>query len=199
MTRGAVTAARPALARAAVVLALAATLLVVPACGGGGGGGGGGGPTQPPPPQTPAITFTPSGSAGANSISLERAGGGADRLVLRVRATQVTDLYGVSFDLAFPSTALAFDSATEGPFLAGGGNFQTSMQVAEASPGTLVVGISRLGVFRGATGSGVLLTLEFVPAGTASGGMTFQQNRGFDGDGDVTAVGWVGGSVDVVR
>jgi hypothetical protein len=162
------------------------------ACGGGGGGGGGGNPTQP----NASLTFTPAG-VGAPSIRLEREGVGASTLVLEVMADQVTDLYGVAFDLSFPSNLLRFDGGDEGDFLSGpaGSGVGTSLQLT-ANGGVLVVGVTRLGDVPGRTGSGVLLTLRFTAIASGTGSFSFSANQAFDSDGDALgSVAWGGGSV----
>ena len=162
------------------------------------GGGGGGGPTEPPPPPPPqaGIVFTAQGAATANSISLTSGvGTTATTLVLEVRATQVTDLYGVAFDLAYPNAALQFTRATAGAMLSGG-----SVQAVASTPGTLVVGGTHLGNVAGATGSGVVMTLEFSAVAAGQGSFNFSRNSAFDSGGrTMTGVGWVAGSVTVTR
>ncbi len=174
------------------LLVLALTL----ACGGGGGGGGGPTEPTPPPPPTPGFVFTPQGVAGTNSLSLASGTGTtATTLVLEVRATQVTDLYGVAFDLAYPSAQIQFSRVTPGPLLSGG-----SAQAVVSTPGTLVVGGTHLGNVAGATGSGVVMTLEFTAVAAGTGNFAFSRNSAFDSDGDVmTGVTWLGGSVTVTR
>lgn len=164
--------------------------VVAVACGGGGGGGGG--PTQP----TPGITYAPS-NASANLVLAEAAGSGATTLRLDLRAQQVTGLYGVAFDLVYPSALFTFSSVTEGPFL---GGVATSLQVEEAGAGRLVVGLSRLGAVGGVSGGGTLLTVELRSRGTAGTGvLAFERNTAFDAAGKAIAgVGWSGGSATVV-
>jgi Cohesin domain len=166
--------------------------LALAACGGGGGGGG---PTEPTPPP-PGIVFAPQGSATANSISLASgAGSTASTLVLEVRATQVTDLYGVAFDLAYPSGQLQFTRAVAGSLLAGG-----TVQAVASTPGTLVVGGTHLGNVAGATGSGVVMTLEFSAVAAGQGSFAFSRNSAFESHGTaMTGVTWVAGSVTVTR
>ncbi|HYG65122.1 MAG TPA: cohesin domain-containing protein, partial [Thermoanaerobaculia bacterium] len=144
------------------------------------------------------ITFTAESGGGSNSISLA-SGSGTDlnNLVLEVRANSVQDLYGVAFDLQYPTTVLRYDSATAG-FL-NEGAAQTSLNLVEASPGTLVVGYTRLGPVGGATGSGVLLTLRFSAVAAGSGNFAFAQSSAFNPRGDSSAVTWSAGSVQVVR
>lgn len=168
-------------------LALAVALLI--ACGGGGGGGG---PTAPP-----SIVYSASGTAGANSVALvQGSGSSATRLVLAVRVTQVTGLFGVAFDVVYPSGALQFAGATEGTFLSG---TNTSFQFSEPTAGRLVVGLTRLGAVAGVSGSGDLMTLQFTPRSTAgSGGIGFQSNAAFNATANaIPGVTWFGGSVTV--
>jgi hypothetical protein len=176
------------------ILALLALLAL--ACGGGGGGGG---PTEPTPTPTPApgIVFTPSGSPGTGAIFLS---GGtattATTLVLEVRANQVTDLYGVAFDLTYPSTQLQFVRATAGPLLGANG----SVQAVVSAPGTLVVGATHLGAVPGATGSGVLLTLEFSAVTAGQGSFAYARNSAFASTGQtLSGISWLAGSVQVTR
>jgi hypothetical protein len=146
------------------------------------------------------VTFTPAGSAGANSVALAQGpGAGPAAFALEVRVNQVTDLYGVAFDLAYPAALLAFQGATEGTFLGTPGGGETSLQVAEAGAGRLVVGLSRLGDVDGASGSGTLLTLRFAASASGSQPLSFSQNAAYDAAGQLQAVSWVAGSVTVVR
>jgi len=183
--------------RALVSLVLAAALQA--GCGGGGGRSGGG-PTVPPTP-TPvaaAISFTSSGAGGVNSLALTRVSGDANTLVLSVEATSVTDLYGVAFDLVYPSAVLAFDDAVEGSFLDQSGSVDTTLQVAENPDGTLVVGLSRLGQVAGRTGTGSLLRFEFARRAAGSGDLRFEDNQAFNAAGaPIAGVQWSAGRVTV--
>jgi hypothetical protein len=170
-------------------------LLALTACGGGGGGGGGG-PTAPPPPPQPAIVFTGQGTSSPNSVSLgSGAGSSATTLFLEVRATSVTDLYGVAFDLRYPNTVLQFVRATPGPLIEGG-----SAQAAVVGTGNLVVGATRLGDVPGITGSGVLMTLEFTALVAGEGPFSFARNSALDPDArTLPGVTWSAGTVRVIR
>ncbi|MGB5294234.1 MAG: cohesin domain-containing protein [Thermoanaerobaculia bacterium] len=164
----------------------------------GGGGGGGGGPTEPPPPSS-GVTFTAAGPAGANSIYLAPGTNtAANRFVLDVKASQVDDLYGVSFNLEFPDARLRWvpGGSQEGSFLSSSGS--TDFIVEEDSPGVLIVGLSLLGDVAGSSGSGTLLSLEFEPVSSGSGPMTMTRHDAINSTGDVkTLVEWIGGSVSV--
>jgi hypothetical protein len=167
---------------------LALLMLLLAACGGSGGGSG---PTAPPPP-TPGFVFTPAGVAGANSLSLASgAATTATTLVLEVRATSVTDLYGAAFNLTYPSAQLQFVRATAGPLLGAG-----AVQATVSPAGTLIVGATHLGSVAGATGSGVLMTLEFSAGTAGTGSFAFSRNSALDSAGHPLAgISWVAGSV----
>lgn len=171
------------------VLVLALLLALTAACGGGGGGGG---PTEPPPP-TRGVFFTPQTSA-ASGISLASvASSDPATLILEVRANSVTDLYGLAFDLRYPGTLLQLVRTTQGPFLSGG-TVQSSQ-----GPGLLILGLSRLGAVEGATGSGVLLTLEFRATAAGEGSFTFEQNSAVNSGGQpLSGLTWSAGTVRVV-
>lgn len=169
-------------------------LLVLAACNGGGGGGGG--PTQPtptPPPSQPSLVFTPQGGGGSGISLAAGAASTASTLILEVRANSVTDLYGVAFDLAYPANLLQFVRATQGPLLAGG-----TLQVASGTAGNLVVGLSNLGPVPGASGSGVLLTLEFRASGAGQGPFSFARNVAVNSAGQsINGLSWGTGTVRV--
>lgn len=178
--------------RYSVALLLAVLSLLALAC----GGGGGGGPTSPPPPVA-GIAFTPQGVPASNTVYLASgAATTATTLVLEVRASQVTDLYGVAFDLSYPSTQLTFSRVTAGPLLGASG----SVQAVASTPGTLVVGGSHLGAVPGANGSGVVLTLEFTAGAAGTGSFAFARNSAFNSSGQTLAgTSWLAGSVQVTR
>ncbi len=169
---------------------LAAALLA--ACGGSGGGGG---PTAPPP-VLPGFVFTPAGAAGADSLSLASgAATTATTLVLEVRATSVTDLYGVAFNLTYPSAQLQFVRATAGPLLGAG-----AVQATVSPAGTLIVGATHLGNVPGASGSGVVMTLEFSAGTAGTGSFAFTRNSALDSAGlPLAGITWVAGSVTLTR
>ena len=176
-------------------------LLVLPllltACGGGGGGGSStpSEPTPPPPPQA-GIVVTPQATPGANSLYLASgAATTATTLVLELRANQVTDLYGVAFDLTYPATQLQLVRATAGPLLNNG-----AVQAAVSSPGTLIVGGTHLGATPGATGSGVVMTLEFSAVAAGSGSFAFARNSALNSTGaTISGLTWLAGSVTVTK
>lgn len=175
-------------------LMLAVALLLVLACGGGGGGGSPTEPTPTPTPSQPSITFTPQ-SPGPSGISLVSGPGTtATTLILEVRATSVSDLYGVAFDLAYPSNLLQHVRSTQGPMLAGG-TFQGSV-----GGGRMVVGLTNLGPVPGANGSGVLMTFELRAIASGEGTFTFSKNQAVDSQGQAIAgLTWSAGTVRVTQ
>ena len=183
-----------------------ALLSVSAAVGCGGGGGGGGSPTEPSPSPTatptptpapgPGITFT-AASTGPGIVLAQGAGTSASSLTVEVRAAQVTGLYALAFDLDYPAAAVRFQSAAAGPFLGTSG--QVSTQVAESTPGHLVVGVTRLGNLAGVDGSGVVLSLVFTPVANGSGAFTFSRNTAFRAEGTTLNLAWAGGTVTVAR
>lgn len=163
-----------------------ATLTVL-AC----GGGGGGGPTAPPPP-VKGFVFTP--GAGTTGITLAQgAATTTTTFILEVRATSVTDLYGVAFNLSYPNSVLRFTSATAGPFLTG-----ASFQAVESPNGTVIVGLSKLGTAAGASGSGVLVTLQFEAIATGQGAFSFSRNTAIDSTATTLSdLNWSAGTISV--
>lgn len=158
-----------------------------------GGGGGGGGPTGPPP-VPPGINFTPTSAASSESVYLAEGGQtSASKLFLEVRANEVEDLYGVAFDLAYPANLLTYLRVTEGGFL--GSN--TSLEVVEKGSGLLIVGHTRLGNQSGRDGSGLLMTLEFLPVGNGSGSFDFQNAQAFRTNSFPQTVEFIAGTVSV--
>lgn len=171
--------------------------LLAPGCGGGGGGGG---PTGPPPPPPQSLTFTPAGAPGATTVFLDT-GPGTDvnTLVLQVRVNEADDLYGVGFDLVFPSELLSFrrNRTEEGRFLRGAG-VNTSLVVSEEN-GRLLVSYTRLGPGAGgASGSGLLFSLEFGTTASGQGQLAIENALAYDGSGARRFdYQWLGGSVVV--
>jgi hypothetical protein len=180
--------------RHGALLLLLSALFLLAACGGGGGGGTT--TTEPPPPPVAGITLTPQGAPGVSSLYLASgAATTATTLVLELRANQVTDLYGVAFDFTYPATQLTFVRATAGPLLNNG-----AVQAVASSPGTLIVGGTHLGTTPGATGSGVVMTLEFTAVAAGSGSFAFARNSALNSTGAaISGLTWLAGSVTVTK
>jgi hypothetical protein len=160
------------------------------------GGGGGGGPTEPPPPPppTPGIVVTPA-AAPATGVSIASGTGTTpSTLILEIRANSVTDLYGVAFDLRYPSNLLQLVQTSSGPFLGSA----TLRSVPGSGSGLIIVGLSKLGAVSGTNGSGVLMTLEFRAIAAGQGSFSFEQNSAANPSGQtITSFGWSAGTVQV--
>lgn len=170
------------------------------------GGGGSNTPTAPPPPPPPPVPtegvfFTADGIPAANTIYLD----GLDTedtestFVVEVRASDVEDLYGVSFDLQYPNDLLTWRRGKfeEGTFLSSGGA-ETEILIDRRPAGNLVVGITRVGDVEGVSGSGLLLSLEFVNEVVAgAGALTFSDNNVVDSVGAIQEGSlWLAGSIE---
>jgi hypothetical protein len=180
---------------------LLAGLILLAGLAGCGGGGGGGSPTEPPPPVTPAVAFTGSGGSSTNSITIAQGPGtSGTTLELEIRATSVQDLYGLAFDLEYPSNLLRFESSANAPGFLDAGGAQASYVSSLAREGFLVVGYTRLGQVAGVSGSGLLARVRFTAIATGTGTVRFSRNSAFSSQGAVMAnVSWSGGTVQVNR
>ncbi len=160
------------------------------------GCGGGGSPTEPPPPPPAVISFQSSGGQGSQSLFLALAEGAtADTVVLNLQSAGVSGLYGIAFDLLFPSNLLVLASIEQGDFLDGEA---TSFEADTSEIGKATVGLTRLGDVAGQDGDGVLLRLTFSRVGSGSGPITFDRNEAFGEQGvDRFEITWSGGSVIV--
>lgn len=144
------------------------------------------------------ISFTASQTnPGPNSASLSLEQISGNRVTLEVRLTQVTDVFDISFDLVYNGGLLEFSSFQEGDFFNSDGA-STSAQAAEAGPGRLVVGVTRLGAVPGISGSGKVISLTFVAQAAGTTGMNFQRGVLEDSNGNVIGgVTWNGGQIRV--
>jgi len=189
-----------ALARHGAVLALVGVLgWLVGAC----GGGGGGGPTAPPspPPAPPApVSFSAAGAPGALTVHLTKADTAVEDLLrLEVRASEFTDLFGLGFDLRYPTDLLDYrgGSQVEGGFLSADGG-QVQILARQVNDGAVIVGLSRIGAVAGVEGSGLLLTLDFTAVSNGTGEFSYSANDAFDSEGDrLEETVWQAGSVTV--
>ena len=176
---------------------LLALFLLLPLLACGGGGGGGGGPTEPPPPPppTPGIFVTPA-AAPATGISIARGSATTQStLILEIRANSVNDLYGVAFDLRYPSNLLQLVQASSAGSFLGNPHLQS---VPGSGSGLLIVGLSKLGTVSGSSGSGVLMTLEFRAIAAGQGAFTFEQTSAVSSSGQpISGFGWSAGTVQV--
>ena len=150
---------------------LLATLALAPGCGGGDGG-----------TVTPSICLSFTGAqapAAGRVVSRQGTGGGCSARFVDVVVTDVNDVFSGSFTVNFDPARVAFGSASAtGTFLAAGGT-QVEVVQTNPQPGSVTVGISRIGSTTGVdvAGSQVMIHLSFAPvsAGTATLTLTSAQ------------------------
>lgn len=89
---------------------------------------------------------------------------GGRNLLLRIEASQVSDLYGLAFDVKFPKKRLRWKKNTEvvGSFFSEDDTTVTVVLDRQKPRGMLHVGASRLGEVPGVSGSGILIEIGFV-------------------------------------
>lgn len=100
------------------------------------------------------------------------------QVTLTLNVDNVTNFFGVAFDLIFNPSILSFVSAQKGNFLEQSGA-ETTLLTTVSPPGDLIVGYSRLasgGIATGVSGSGALMTLIFNASSTGVSNLTFQNN-----------------------
>jgi hypothetical protein len=178
---------------------LAAVTMAACSSGGGGGGGGTPPPTVPPPPAR-MLSWTAAGEPGAQTVYLEiRSLNNPDRFVMQVRASEVTDLYGIALDVVYPDDVVQFDEAAveEGGFFSASGGFQTEFQLVEEPTGRIIIGITRVGEVSGRNGDGLILELPFDSTASGNGDFTIELSQAIDSDGFPVATTWLGGTVEI--
>lgn len=160
---------------------------------------GGSSPTAPRPPPEPAPTVTfvsDNADTTTNSIVLVMTATGTDSFTLTLTATSVTDLFGYALDIVFDSTAITLASSQFGAFLNADGITVTS-QMTQTTPGTLIIGQSRVGAVAGASGSGALLTLDFTTIAAGSTTIAIENAGAFASTGAALGTEFVAGTATV--
>ncbi len=180
--------------RTAALLLCAALSVAAIACGGGSSPVA---PGPPPPPPAPRVIFLADGSnPGLDAISLQAGTATAERFTLLLQADGVTDLYGYGIDIVFDPALVAFETATAGSYFDESGVSVTT-QVVEGPPGTLVVGQSRVGDVSGVSGTGVMLSIDFLAVAPGTGIVSLENGGAFDATGGAASIDFYGGTVTV--
>ncbi len=165
----------------------------------------GGGTLQAQETPPAGIEFESSTTPGLDTIYLRSDGADSAGGLLRLEvwANEVTDLYGLGFVLQFPQSLLRFPKSREavfieGPFLSEDGAEDTKLLVRQVGK-EITVGHSRLGENGGASGSGLLMTLEFRGRGVAGKKLfRLRRRRAFDSAGAIVEnYSWLAGKVTV--
>ena len=144
-------------------------------------------PTAPTSQPPRGVSFL-AGQVGDESIGLRGTALGAT-LEVEIYAAGVQDLYGLGFELLFPSNLLRYEGLDDGVF--------PGLEARESAPGQLLVGATHLGSVGGLNGSGTVAVVRFSAFANGSGSLDFSAQEAFDRFGDRLALNWVGGSVEV--
>jgi hypothetical protein len=124
--------------------------------------------TQEPEPQTPVIVAL-------DPMHAELPLGA--RFQVSVAIQNATDVGHVPFHLTFDPAVLRFDRGDEGTFLRSDGGSTAFFARPTTTPGTVVVGLSRLGRSAGVSGSGLLCTLHFEAIGSGATVLGFERQK----------------------
>lgn len=116
-------------------------------------------------------------------------------LAIDIKSNNISNAYGMAFDVDFDSSKITFDSYAAGSYLESGGD--TVNYFVSPQTGKLVVGISRLtGVV---SGSGTIVTLKFKSAMSGTSSIGFSNNEVRDANNQaVPGVSWSGGTASVI-
>jgi hypothetical protein len=170
--------------------------LLLPSCGGGGGGHS---PTEPP---AAVVSFTADGAATARSFSLRRgAGTSGTHHQLELVATEVTNVASLDFVLTLPPNVVRFESARQGSFLAQNGAAPILFALPLPAPfNGVLISDNRPNNLAGASGSGVVLILEFEALANGSGRIDIEEPEANDPQNrPIGGLSWIGGTVNVQR
>jgi hypothetical protein len=97
-----------------------------------------------------------------------------EQIVLNVAMENGGNVGSVPFHLRYTSDVLQFlPPASEGPFMGADGTSTVFLASDVAGGGEVVVGLSRLGGTKGAFGSGVLATFQFMAVAPGDAGFAF--------------------------
>ncbi|MBN1356102.1 hypothetical protein JXA40_07510 [bacterium] len=131
-----------------------------------------------------------------NSIYLELNSHDNNTITLAVKAEDLSNVYGIWFNLNFDGNIFSYINATEGSFLNQNGS---TFFFATGKTSTVVVGITRQADAAGVSGSGTvcLLTFDGIAEGTSR--FDFSLNSVADPNGNINnGVLWYGGLGTVV-
>ena len=133
----------------------------------------------------------------SNSVYLELDSQDNNTITLAVKCKDLSNIYGIWFNLDFDGSVIQFISATEGNFLNDGAS--TSFFTTGKSY-TVVVGASRMGNSSGKSGSGTICKLTFQGSSTGSSRFDFTANNAADPNGNtIGRIQWFGGTVTLVE
>lgn len=142
------------------------------------GCGGSGGDSGLATSSSKMITFKSStlGDKTVNMVQNSNISNG-DTLAINVTVNNLSNVYGIGFDIDFDSSKLSYDGYVSGNYLEKGGNTVNYIITTQSgNSGKLIAGISRLGSVGGISGSGMMVTLKFKVVSAGSTSLTFSNN-----------------------
>ena len=144
-----------------------------------------------------STTFTAdTSSAPANSVYLELESQNNDTIVLAVKVKDLSNVYGIWFNLNFDGSIFNYAGSAEGSFLNQGAS---TFFFATGKSSTVVVGLSRQGDASGVSGSGTLCKLTFDGIKEGTSRFDFALNSAAAPDGNpIGGISWFGGTATVV-
>ena len=136
---------------------------------------------------------------GPASVSLDAGRVSGDLVEVRVRVTDVTDVYGAAFYLVLDPAIASYASYKAGDIL--GSDGQVPLYLVDAGqPGRIVVSATRLGPVGGidVSGTRTLLTLNLRVVGVGASGTTFDAAALYDSQlqpQPMSGIQWFGGEI----
>ena len=122
----------------------------------------------------------------------------SDIVVVNVNIADAVDLYAFGFDLVFDPSVLAAQSATEGAFLAtGGATFFLPGFIDNVGGSVTFNADSLIGAIPGVSGSGTLVTFDFLAIGSGISGLGLENTTFLDSSLSDLPVTLEGGTVSV--
>lgn len=123
-----------------------------------------------------------------------------DAFTRDIAVFDLRETFYVAFDLTYDPAVIAYMGATEGDVFKKD-NGVTVLQTAlkEGQPGTIVIGLTRVGQIGNISGSGKLMTLSFKAVAAGTSALTFSDPKGFrtQSHQDVPIDDWQDGAVTV--
>jgi hypothetical protein len=133
----------------------------------------------------------------SNSVYLELESHDNDTFVLAVKAKDLSNVYGIYFDVNFNGEIIEYVSATEGDFLKDGSD---TFFLATGKANSVVIGVTRQTDAASKSGSGIICKITFRGLVDGTSRLDFSRNAVVDPSNNaVPGVTWVGGLATIVK
>ena len=186
---------------AAVVLAVGLLTGLSPACSGGDDGGGG-------TSTTPCLRYESSGVPNGISVtSVDGESGECDFVFVDLSVHDVNDFFAANFVVTYPSTVVAFNSATGLDSVLTGGNTAVDVEVRVTGSGEVTIGITRIsdtGVDVDAAGARFIRLIFIRASSSGSGDLEFTTGQLLDSgtppqEIPIPIEQWFGGTFGIIQ